>query len=99
MTIQLSNHARQRCQQRGIQQSAIALVMALHDVDRVVGDDCRALRVSRRAVAAAGIASPSRQVLERLWDVTVVWSDRHSQIVTAFKSDDRAKLRRYLGRG
>lgn len=99
MTLQLSNHARQRCQQRGIQQSAIALVMALHDVDHAVGNDCRALRVSRRAVAAAGVALPSRQLLERLSDVTVVWSDRHSQIVTAFKSGGRAKMRHYLGRG
>lgn len=99
MTIQFSDHARQRCQQRGIQQSAIALVLALHDVDQEVGDECRALRVSRRAVAAAGSAAPNRQALERLCDVTVVWSDRSGQIVTAFKSRDRARMRRYLGRG
>lgn len=99
MAIQLSNHARQRCQQRGIQQSAIELVMALHDVDQGVGDDCRALRASRRAVAAAGSAVTNRQALERLCDVAVVWSDRHSQVVTAFKSRDSAKMRRYLGRG
>jgi hypothetical protein len=99
MTIQLSDHARQRCQQRGIQQSAIALVMALHDVDQLVGDDCRALRVSRRALVEAGSAALHRQVLERLCDVVIVWSDRHSQVVTAFKGGDSARMRRYLGRG
>ncbi|MDQ2068199.1 hypothetical protein Q9295_17670 [Xinfangfangia sp. CPCC 101601] len=99
MSIHMSNHGRQRGQQRGIQQNAIALVMALHDVDHVVGDDCRALRVSRREVAAAGFAASDRQILERLCDVTVVWSDRHNQVVTAFKSRKSAKMRRYLGRG
>lgn len=99
MAVELSEHARQRCQQRGIQQKAIALVMALHDVDLEVGDECRALRVSRRAMTAAGTAGASRQVLERLCDVTVVWSDRSGQVVTAFKSRDRARMRRYLGRG
>ena len=99
MIENLSVHAARRCQQRGISQDEIERVIAQHDIDHEIGGDCRALRISRAAMRAGKIDCGAIQHRERLTNLIVVWSDRSSQVVTAFHGHNRRVMRRYLGRG
>lgn len=98
-TEYMSHHATQRSQQRGIPMRLIEAVLDHCDHDVLIGDDCRALRVSRSAARAVARAGENRQVAERLPGLVVVWSDRTGQIVTVLHDNGQNAARRYWTRG
>lgn len=97
-TNNMSRHALQRSQQRGIPLQMIEAVLESHDLDFEVGDDCRVLRVSRAAAAAISTKRTGRQVTEKLAGLAVIWSDRTNQVVTVVHDKGQRSARRYRGR-
>ncbi|MDR6266589.1 hypothetical protein [Roseobacter sp. N2S] len=96
--IQISHHAARRFEQRGIPTMLIEQIVARHDQDHEIGDDCRALRLSCDAIVELAVEQGSAQLAERLTNLTVIWSDRNNQVVTAFRNGRAQKSRRYRGR-
>jgi len=92
---QLSFHGETRCQQRGIPMALIDALLTHHDVDREIGDGCRALRLSRRFALSRDLDSIDRQDVDRLARLTVIWSDTRNQVVTAFQDPGGSIARRY----
>lgn len=74
MNNQLSNHARQRMQQRGVSPALLMRILDNADVERAVGDNCRLYRVARDRACALGD--------EKLARFAVIWSDDSGAIVT-----------------
>lgn len=97
--ILMSNHACQRAQQRGIRPGLIQNIIEHHDRESEVGDDCRVLRVSRRAARDFARSGGDRQMAERLPTVAVIWSDRNAQVVTIIHDGGGRDARRYRVRG
>lgn len=95
---QLSHHAAHRCEQRGIPAMLVEQIINRHDQDHEIGDDCRALRLSRDAIVELSVEQGSPQLSERLVNLTVIWSDRNNQVVTAFRNGQAQKSHRYRGR-
>lgn len=91
----ISRHARQRSQQRGIPLSLVEKIVDYHDRDAAVGDDCRVLRVSRKAARTFAATSGDRQTAERLPDIAVVWSDKTGRVVTVIHDGGNRAARRY----
>lgn len=98
LTNNMSRHALQRSQQRGVPLQMIAAVLERHDLDFEIGDDCRVLRVSRSAAAAIPTSRTSRQITEKLAELAIIWSDRTNQVVTVLHDDGQRSARRYRGR-
>lgn len=93
--LPLTMHAVSRCNSRGIRHNMIRKVIENHDVDVVIGGDCRALRISRRGIHDLRAIGESSQSLEHLLGLVVIWSDRTARVVTAFRDQDRTISRRY----
>ncbi|WP_157951587.1 hypothetical protein [Agrobacterium pusense] len=91
----LSHHAAQRAQQRGFSNGLIQFVLDHHDVDFYAGGGCRVLRVSRQHAEQASIATLSRQLVERLVHVAIVWSDNTAQVVTILHMKSGRQGHRY----
>jgi hypothetical protein len=86
--INLSQHARKRCRQRGIPNRRLSAIIDLADIDVPIGSNCRMLRVSRqlaRTIRDGG----------RLKDVTVIYSDSNAQVVTVLHALNSERGRRY----
>lgn len=94
MSLILSHHAKVRQQQRGINSHLVALVLAHHDVDLEAGGGCRILRVSRRTAVEA-LTSATRQEIEQLARLAVVFSETTGQVVTLLHDQSGARGRRY----
>ena len=95
MNLNLSNHAARRIQQRGIPQGLVEIVLAFHDVDFDVGNECRLLRVSRRAASYLGEEIANAQVIGRLSSFAVIHSERTGKVVSVVIDHSGARGRRY----
>lgn len=94
---QMTRHAEQRSQQRGVPLRMVEAVLDRHDLAFDVGGECRVLRVSRAAAATmTGVAD--RQMAEKLPALAVIWSDRTNRVVTVLRDSGRRSARRYRGR-
>jgi hypothetical protein len=88
LMINLSQHARKRCRQRGIPHQRLATIIDLADIDVPIGSNCRMLRVSRH------LARTIRGG-DRLKDVAVIYSDTNAQVVTVLHTVNSERGRRY----
>ncbi len=93
----ISRHAFQRTQQRGVPLALLENILDYHDHDSEVGDDCRVLRVSRKAALAFAAQGGDRQVADRLPGIAVVWSDKTNRVVTVIHDTGNRAARRYRG--
>lgn len=84
----LSSHAERRCQNRGVRHNLVAAILQHADVDTVIGDDCRLLRVHRRTANALALD-------DRLARYAVIWSDTNARIVTVLPVHQGRRGRRY----
>jgi hypothetical protein len=86
--IHLSNHARKRCQQRGITTERLAALFDNADVDCPIGSNCRLVRVTRRT---------ARRIHggDRLANLSVIVSDNTGQVVTVLHLSHTRRGRRY----
>lgn len=51
----MTQHARQRCAQRGVRREFLASILLHADIDRPAGDNCHMIRVSRKKSRALNI--------------------------------------------
>ncbi|MCW5749604.1 MAG: hypothetical protein KIT81_00535 [Alphaproteobacteria bacterium] len=86
--IAISEHAKRRCQTRGIRSDFLVALIVNADMDFAVGDNCRMLRVSRRQAKAL-----SRY--DNIDRYGVIWSDDNQKIVSVIPIHDGPKGRRY----
>ena len=91
----MSRRAERRCRQRGVRSSVIRTVIDCHDADIAVGDDCRALRLSRSMLRNLASDGVDRQQIDQLKGLVVIWSDRTTQVVTVFRDAGQSRARRY----
>lgn len=91
----ISNHARHRCQQRGVSFNVIESILANHDLDAAIGDECRVLRVSRDAAHSFALVTGDRQTAERMPNLAIIWSDRTGRVVTVIHDGGNRAARRY----
>lgn len=91
----LSRHTTKRGQQRGIPVAVIQAVVAFHDLEREAGGGCRVLRISRWSATNDQLTGLSRQLLDLLPQVAVLWSDDNARVVTVLRDARRGRGRRY----
>ena len=91
----MSRHAERRCRQRGIRSSILRTLIECHDADVAVGDDCRALRLSRSMLCNLESDGIDRQQIDQLKGLVVIWSDRKTQVVTVFRDAGQNRSKRY----
>jgi hypothetical protein len=91
----MSCHAKRRCRQRGVRSSILNTLIECHDADVAVGDDCRALRLSRNMLCNFKSDGIDRQQIDKLKGLVVIWSDRKKQVVTVFRDEGQTRGRRY----
>jgi Domain of unknown function (DUF4258) len=92
--LKITNHARQRLQQRGARQKELMIVIAYGDIEVPARDGCRFLRLSRRAVAS--LLQSGRMAVhdvDRAKRVMVL-ADQSDRIVTVFKCDPERRISR-----
>ncbi|MEQ6335704.1 hypothetical protein [Sphingobium sp. MK2] len=66
MELQISKHAQNRMQQRGLRYADIQLLAEYADMDVVIAGGLHAMRLSKRAYAIAQAQGVSTSVLDRL---------------------------------
>jgi hypothetical protein len=88
----LTRHARQRLQQRGTRAKELAILMAYADIEVPAQNDCRFLRLSRRAVAGLlKSGSFSIQDVDRAKRLMVL-ADSSDRVVTVIKCDPERRI-------
>lgn len=71
----MTQHAFQRCQERGLRNSFVQAILDHADFDEAVGDNCRRLRVS-------STRAQQLNVDDSLARYAVIWSDDSGRVVT-----------------
>ncbi len=95
MTVELSCHAINRAQQRGVPHATIELILDHADIVIPVGAGCSALRVSRRQILDQSLRGELRGCVDRLAHIAVVRSDHTGEIVTVLHDRGGRRGRRY----
>ena len=71
----MTQHALQRCQERGLRDTFVQAILDHADMDDAAGDNCRRLRVS-------SMRARQLNVDDSLARYAVIWSDDSARIVT-----------------
>lgn len=95
MAYSLSNHAAVRMQQRGVPHHLIDALMSYADFEAPVGGGCTVLRMTRERLEDSDLAARLGAERERLRGLSIVWSDRTGEIVTALRPRRGSAGRRY----
>ena len=94
-TLQPTQHMERRQQQRGVERRLVDLILAHHDVDLEAGGGCRIFRVSRRALGGGTVPVGTRQDIERLGRLAVLYSETSGRLVTVIHVCAGSQGRRY----
>lgn len=86
--MNISRHAQQRCQDRGVRSSFVGAILRNADVDRPIGGNCRLLRVSRNVARDLNLD-------DRLGRYALIWSETNAQVVTVLPMKDGRQGARY----
>ncbi len=81
-TVDLSQHAARRAQQRGIQHDAMATVMRYHDVVLHVGAGCRSICLSRQTLASLLHDGVPASLVDRAANVILIVDDDTGEVIT-----------------
>ena len=71
----MTQHALQRCQERGLRNSFVQAILDHADLDEAAGDNCRRLRVSYARARHLNVD-------DSLARYAVIWSDDNARVVT-----------------
>lgn len=85
--ISLSNHAKNRCRQRGVNIERIRKLLENADIDIPVGRNCRAFCISRKHARTLKAG-------DHLSRLIVIYSDDTGKVVTVFHAFHRRLFRR-----
>lgn len=94
-SVNLSQQARLRANQRGVTHQMISDLMAHADVEASVGGGCTVLRVSRERLKDAGVRSGLSSNPDKLASLALVWSDETAEVVTVLLDHGGSRGRRY----
>jgi len=90
----MTQHALQRCQERGLRNAFVQAILEHADLDEAAGDNCRRLRVSSARARRLNIN-------DSLARYALIWSDDSARVVTVLPVTRRlrsgSKLRRNRG--
>jgi hypothetical protein len=95
MNVALSTHATVRAKQRGVPHHLIDALVANADFEAPIGSGCTVLRMSRARLEDPDLVATLGAERERLRGLSVIWSDRTSEIVTILRPRRGAVGRRY----
>jgi hypothetical protein len=89
-SLELSNHASVRMQQRGVNPRALGFILENADKSEFVGSGCREQWISRRRLTALRRTHTDRRLIERSSGVAVVVSE-DGVIVTIYHKTNRMR--------
>lgn len=95
MYPRLTAHAQTRVGQRGISSAALGTLLQHFDRETSVGGDCRALRISRSAIASLQAEAPEARVMHGLDKLVVIESCSTGNIVTVLRDHGHPRHRHY----
>lgn len=93
--VALTQHARTRCQQRGVPHHLISALVAHADVEAPVGGGCTVLRISRERLCGTDLRASLGADADQLGNLALVWSDRRGEVVTVLRDRGGRAGRRY----
>ena len=90
-----SKHADLRAKQRGVSDTILQALFDHADVDHIVGDGCRVMRLSRAARTDRSLREKLGATLDRIACLAMIWSDDRGQVVTILHDHGKKNGRRY----
>ena len=95
MNYALTHHAAIRAQQRGLPRHLISTFMENADFEAPIGSGCTVIRMTDKRFQDTELAVTLGSDRERLRGISIIWSERTSEIVTVIRPRRGPAGRRY----